>query len=73
MNSAIEQIVAAYVGLGNLQALKDLKSHRQNLAAIVRDRTDFNFAVLLGQIDDDLVAIEAGLERLRRNAVPGDE
>ena len=73
MNSAIEQIVAAYVGLGNLQALKDLKSHRQNLAAIVRDRTDFNFAVLLGQIDADIVAIEHGLDQLRRRAEPRDE
>ena len=73
MNSAIEQIVAAYVGLGQIQALQDLKLHRQNLAAVVRDRSDFNFAVLLGQLDDDLVAIETGLEQLRRKAEPRDE
>ena len=73
MNSAIEQIVDAYVGLGNLQALHDLKLHREKLAASVRDRTDFNYAVLLGQIDDDLLAIENGLDRLRRKAEPRDE
>jgi hypothetical protein len=73
LNSAIEQIVNAYVGLGNVQALQDLKVHRENLAAAIRDRTDFNFAVLLGQIDDDLLAIEHGLGRLRRRAEARDE
>ena len=73
MKSAIEQIVDAYVGLGNLQALQDLKLHRENLASAIRNRTDFNYAVLLGQIDDDLLAIENGLNRLRRRAEPVDE
>ena len=73
MNSAIEQIVDAYVGLGNWQALQDLKLHRENLASAIRNRTDFNYAVLLGQIDDDLLAIEHGLGRLRRKTEPRDE
>ena len=73
MKSAIEQIVDAYVGLGNLRALQDLKLHRVNLAASVRSRTDFDFAVLLGQIDDDIVAIDKGLEQLRRRAATRDE
>ncbi|MDB5617796.1 hypothetical protein [Tardiphaga sp.] len=73
MNSAIEQIVSAYVALGNLQALQDLKQHREALAGIVRDRADFNFAVLLGQIDDDIAAIDAGLDRLRSRTEPLDE
>ena len=73
MNSAIEQIVDAYVGLGNVRALQDLKLHREKLADAVRDRSDVNFAVLLGHIDDDIVAIEAGLDRLRRRAEPRDE
>ena len=73
MKSAIDQIVDAYVGLGNLRALQDLKLHRVNLAASVRSRTDFDFAVLLGQIDDDIVAIDKGLEQLRRRAATRDE
>ena len=73
MNSAIEQIVGAYVELGNIRALQDLKLHRENLAAVVRDRSDDSFDVLLGQIDADLVAIDAGLDRLRRRAEPRDE
>ena len=73
MNSAIEQIVDAYVGLGNLQALQELRLHREKLATAVRNRTDFNYAVLLGQIDDDILAIENGLDRLRRKAEPRDD
>lgn len=73
MNSAIEQIVGAYVELGNMRALQDLKLHREKLAAGVRDRTDYSFAVLLGQIEADITAIDAGLDRLRRRAEPRDE
>jgi hypothetical protein len=73
LNSAIEQIVSAYVELGNIRALQDLRLHRQNLAAVVRDRTDYSFDVLLSQIDADLTAIDAGLDRLRRRAEPRDE
>lgn len=72
MNSAIEQIVGAYVELGNIRALQDLKLHREKLAAVVRDRTDSNFTVLLGQIDDDIAAISAGLDLLRRRSEPDE-
>jgi hypothetical protein len=73
VNSAIEQIVAAYVELGNMQALQDLKLHREKLAASVRHRADDSFGVLLGQIDDDIAAIDAGLDQLRRRTEPRDE
>jgi hypothetical protein len=73
LNSAIEQIVAAYVDLGSVQALQDLKLHREKLASSVRHRTDSSFGVLLGQIEADLAAIDAGLDRLRRRAEPRDE
>jgi hypothetical protein len=73
LNSAIEQIVGAYVELGNFRALQDLKLHRESLATVVRDRTDFSFGVLLSQIDADIAAIDAGLDRLRRRAEPRDE
>jgi hypothetical protein len=45
--------------------LQDLKVHRETLAASVRNRMDFNFGVLLGQLDDDIREIEAGIRRLR--------
>jgi hypothetical protein len=42
-----------------------MKVHRERLAMSVRDRTDFNFGVLLGQLDDDIREIDAGIRRLR--------
>lgn len=68
MTSAIEAVVAAYVQTNQLDVLLDLKAHRENLAASIRDRADFNFGVLLGQLEEDIVAIEAGIRRLRAMA-----
>ena len=65
MKSAIELVVAAYVDTNQLSALQDLKVHRETLAASVRNRMDFNFGLLLGQLDDDIREIEAGIRRLR--------
>jgi hypothetical protein len=65
VNSAIELVVAAYVETNQLSALQDMKAHRERLAMSVRDRTDFNFGVLLGQLDDDIREIDAGIRRLR--------
>lgn len=70
MTSAIEAVVAAYVQTNQLDALLDLRAHREQLAASIRDRGDFNFGVLLGQLDDDMSAIEAGIRRLRVLADP---
>ncbi|QUS38789.1 hypothetical protein RPMA_08055 [Tardiphaga alba] len=68
MNSAIESVVAAYVQTGQLDVLLDLKAHRERLMATVRDRADFNFGVLLGQLEEDIGAIEGGIRRLRAAA-----
>lgn len=65
MSSAIALVVAAYVDTGQLGALQDLKTHREQLAGSIRDRVDFDFSVLLGQIDDDINEIEGGIRRLR--------
>jgi hypothetical protein len=65
VKSAIELVVAGYVDTNQLSALQDLKVHRETLAASVRNRIDFNFGVLLGQLDDDIREIEAGIRRLR--------
>lgn len=65
MSNAIESVVMAYVQTGQLDVLLDLRAHRERLAASVRDRADFDFGVLLGQLDDDIGIIEAGIRRLR--------
>jgi hypothetical protein len=70
VNSAIESVVAAYVQTGQLEMLLDLKAHRERLAASVRDRGDFDFGVLLGQLDNDINVIEAGIRRLRAVSEP---
>jgi hypothetical protein len=65
VNTAIEIIVANYVATNQLNALLDLKAHREQLAASIRSRADFDLGVLLGQLDDDIHAIDAGIRRLR--------
>jgi hypothetical protein len=68
--SAIESVVAAYVQARQIDALLDLKAHRERLAATIRGRADFDFGILLGQLEDDIAAIEAGIRRLRTPAEP---
>jgi hypothetical protein len=69
MPKAIDAIIEAYVKLGDSRSLEGLKAQRVRLAAASRDRTDFDFSLLLGQIDDEIIAIDSGLESLRE--VPG--
>ncbi len=70
MNSAIEQVVAAYVQTSQLDVLLQLKAHREGLASAIRDRADFDFNVLLSQLEDDVRAIEDGIRRLRALSDP---
>jgi hypothetical protein len=62
--TAIGQIVDAYVRLNNRRALEDLRMHRQRLAVGLKSRTGFDFSLPIGQIEEEIAAIEAGLERL---------
>lgn len=68
VTSAIQAVVAAYVQTNQLDALLDLKAHREQLAASIRERDDFDFGVLLSQLEGDIGAIEAGIRRLRAGA-----
>jgi hypothetical protein len=68
VTSAIQAVVAAYVQTDQLDALLDLKAHREQLATSIRDRVDFDFGVLLSQLEEDIGAIEAGIRRLRAGA-----
>jgi len=70
VTSAIESVVAAYVQTHQLDILIDLKAHREQLIASVRNRSDFNFAVLLDQLEADVAAIEGGIRKLRAAAEP---
>lgn len=73
MTSAIEAVVAAYVHTNQLGVLLDLKSHREQMVASIRSRTDFDFGILLGQLDDDIRAIDLGIRRLRAVREPRNE
>ena len=71
MSKAIEQIVNAYVWLGNRQALEDLRTLRSKLAFDLKTRSGYDFSLPIGQIEEEIVVIEAGLDRL--NADHGAE
>jgi hypothetical protein len=66
MARAIEGIVDAYVKLGDRRALEDLRMRWRRLAIDLKARTGgpYDFSRPIGEVDEDLVAIEPGLERL---------
>lgn len=65
MPSAIEQIVDVYVRLKNRRGLDQLMMHRQRLAVDLKSRSGYHFSRPIGQIDDEIAIIEAGLSRLK--------
>jgi len=65
MPSAIEQIVDTYVRLKNRRGLEALMMHRQRLAVDLKGRSGYDFSRPIQQIDEEISAIEAGLNRLR--------
>ena len=66
MPSAIQQIVEAYVRLGNRARLEDLRLHRQKLMVDLQGRAvaGYDISRPLEQVKEDLAAVEAGLARL---------
>jgi hypothetical protein len=65
LTKAIEGIVDAYVRLGDRRALEDLRTHRRKLAVDLKGRGGpYDFSIPIGQIDEEIAVIEAGLERL---------
>jgi len=75
LTTAIEGIVTAYVALGDRGALEDLRMHRRRLAIDLNGRSGpYDFSRPLGQINEEIAAIEAGLERLNTalNEKPGN-
>ena len=64
MQSAIEQIVDAYVRLNNRRALEELMRHRQRLAIDLNARSGPNFGAPVRQVNEDITVIGSGLARL---------
>ncbi|MCP3466703.1 hypothetical protein [Bradyrhizobium sp. CCGUVB23] len=65
MPSAIEQIVDAYVRQKNRRGLDALMMHRHRLAIDLKSRSGYDFSLPIGQVDEEIAIIEAGLSRLR--------
>jgi hypothetical protein len=66
MSSALNLIVSNYVSLKNRKAIEELREHRHELRRRLAGKASgwFDTGHLIGLIDDDLKAIEAGLDRL---------
>jgi hypothetical protein len=62
MSSALELIIGGYIKIKNSAALEAMKAHRQSLIARVGHDGPFNCAALLGQLNDEVAVIDAGLE-----------
>ena len=63
MPSAIEQIVDTYVRLNNRRALEALLMHRQRLSIGIKGR-GCHRSLASEKIDEDIAAIQVGLNRL---------
>jgi hypothetical protein len=64
MSEAMAQIVDAYVGLKNRQALEDLRMHRRRLLADLQTKSGLDFSKPIEQIEEESILIESGLEKL---------
>ena len=64
MTNAVEKIVDTDVQLNDRHALGDLRTYRQKLAVLLKAQTGLNFSLLIGQINEEIALIEAGLARL---------
>jgi hypothetical protein len=64
MSSAIELIVDGYARLNDHQSLEDLRMHRRRLALDLRATTGFDCGSSIAQLEQDIAAIEAGMEML---------
>jgi hypothetical protein len=70
MTIAIEGIVDTCVRLGDRRALEDMRAHRQHRADYLRGRQGYDFSELIQQIEEQIAAIDAGLEKMRTAGPP---
>ncbi|MDN3278002.1 hypothetical protein QWJ07_27315 [Frankia sp. RB7] len=64
MSSAIELIVEGYARLKDRRSLEDLRMHRRRLAADLKAWKGFDCRMSIAQVEQDIAAIETGLETL---------
>jgi hypothetical protein len=64
MSSAIELIVDGYARLKDRQSLEEMRMHRRRLSVDLKGRTGFDCRASITQVEQDIAAIEAGLEAL---------
>ena len=66
MASAMDSIVDRYVRVKNRAALEEMRMHRHRLVNLFlhSQERDYNVSSAIRSLDDDLSAIEAGIERL---------
>jgi len=64
MSSAMELIVEGYARLKDRQSLENLRMHRRRLAVDLKARTGFDCRSSIDQVEEDIAAIEAGLQTL---------
>jgi hypothetical protein len=64
MSRAMELIVEGYARLKDRQSLENLRMHRRRLAVDLKARTGFDCRSSIDQVEEDIAAIEAGLQTL---------
>jgi hypothetical protein len=66
MSMALELIVDGYIRLGDRRALTELKAHREDLLARLSAQAGgcFDVSRSMGQMQEEIDQIEAGLARL---------
>lgn len=71
MSMALELIIDGYIRLGDRTALAELKAHREDLLARLRAQSAgcFDVSRSMGQMQEEIDQLEAGLARLDSQAV----
>jgi hypothetical protein len=60
----MELIVEGYARLKDRQSLENLRMHRRRLVVDLKARTGFDCRSSIDQVEEDIAAIEAGLQTL---------
>ncbi|UVO39446.1 hypothetical protein KUL72_14380 [Bradyrhizobium arachidis] len=65
MSSSMELIVASHVELKNRRALEELREHRRRLLDQLRTVSGIDPTRAIEQVEEDIHAIDDGLEQLK--------
>jgi hypothetical protein len=64
MSEAMKRIVQAYMRVGNLPALEELRSHRKGILDGLRSVKDFHVTTQIKQNEEELAIVEEGISCL---------